>query len=116
MYCEIKNVKASGRLSESGFLVLQGSEAVLKERPSVKKYPYPSTLRAQLSADGILKMATDRMIFTRDHEFTSPSAAASVIHGGHTNGLQAWKDSKGISLKEKEEKDLSDKQDSGDGN
>lgn len=111
MYCKIKNVKASGRLSENGFLVLQGSESVLEERPSVKKYPYPSILRAQLSADGILKVENDRMVFTKDYEFSSPSAAASVIHGGHANGLQEWKDSKGISLKEKEEKELSNKPD-----
>jgi hypothetical protein len=46
------------------------------------------------------------MVFTKDYEFSSPSAAASVIHGGHANGLQAWKDSNGISLKEKEEKEV----------
>lgn len=106
MYCEIKNVKASGRLSENGFLVLRGSEAVLEERPSVKKYPYSSTLRAQLSEDGTLKVENGRMVFTKDYEFSSPSAAASVIHGGQANGLKEWKDSKGISLKEKEEKEL----------
>jgi hypothetical protein len=106
LFCEIKNVKATGRPSENGFLVLKGSEAVLEERPSVKKYPYPSILRAELSADGVLKAENDRMVFTKDYEFSSPSAAASVIHGGHANGLQAWKDSNGISLKEKEEKEV----------
>ena len=54
------------------------------------------------------------MVFTKDYEFSSPSAAASVIHGGHANGLQAWKDTKGISLKEKEEKEVSNKPDTGD--
>lgn len=107
LFCEIKNVKAVGRPAENGFLVLKGSEAVLEERPSVKKYPYPSILRAQLSADGVLKAENDRMVFTKDYEFSSPSAAASVIHGGSANGLQAWKDSNGISLKEKEEKEVS---------
>ena len=107
LYCEIKGLKATGRISENGFLVLQGSHAVLEERPSVKKYPYPSILRAQLSTDGILKVETDRMIFTKDYEFSSPSAAASVIQGGHTNGQLTWKDSKGVSLKEREEKELS---------
>jgi hypothetical protein len=106
LYCEIKNVKASGRQSESGFLVLQGSETVLEERPSAKKYPYSAKLRAQLSSDGILRTEKSKMIFTKDFEFSSPSAAASVIHGGQANGLIAWKDSKGVSLKEKEEKGL----------
>lgn len=111
LFCEIKNVKASGRPSENGFLVQKGSEAVLEERPSVKKYPYPSILRAQLSADGVLRAEKDKMVFTKDYEFSSPSAAASVIHGGHANGLQAWKDTKGISLKEKEENEVSNKSD-----
>jgi len=32
--------------------------------------------------------------------------AATVIHGGQANGLTVWKDAKGVSLKEKEEKDI----------
>jgi hypothetical protein len=40
--CTIKKVKASGRQTENGFLVLKGSEAVLEERPSVKKYGPPA--------------------------------------------------------------------------
>lgn len=110
LFCEIKNVKATGSPSENGFLVLKGSEAVLEERRSTKKYPYSSILRAQLSADGVLKAENDRMVFTKDYEFSSPSAAASVIHGGQANGLQAWKDLNGISLKEKEEKEVSTSQ------
>jgi hypothetical protein len=45
-------------------------------------------------------------IFLADHEFSSPSAAAAVIHGGQANGLVAWKDSEGVSLKQKEEKGI----------
>ena len=105
MFCEIKNVKAMGRPSENGFLVLKGSEAVLKERPSVKKYPYPSKLREQLSSDGVLNLEKDKLVFTKDYEFSSPSSAASVIHGGHANGLQAWKDTNGVSLKDLEQMD-----------
>ena len=49
----------------------------------------------------------DRLVFKKDYEFSSPSAAASVVHGGHANGLREWKDSNGIPLKDKEEKELS---------
>ena len=105
--CAIKKVKATGRPTESGFLVLKGSEAVLEERPSVKKYPYPSTVRSQLLSEGTLTKGTDRLVFVKDYEFSSPSAAASVIHGGHANGLIAWKDEKGVSLKELEQKEMS---------
>jgi hypothetical protein len=104
--CTIKKVKATGRPSESGFLVVKGSEAVLQERPSVKKYPYPSTVRSQLLSEGVLTEQGDRLVFAKDYEFTSPSAAASVIHGGHANGLISWKNSRGLTLKELEQNEM----------
>ena len=107
LFCAIKTVKATGRPSENGFLVLAGSEAVLKERPSVTKYPHPSMLRAQLCAEGVLHAQKDKLVFAKGYEFSSPSAAASVIYGGHANGLTAWRDAEGVSLKEREQKDIS---------
>src|SRR3989339_404086 len=107
--CTIKNVKATGRTAENGFIAFKGSEAVLSERPSVKKYPYPSILRSQLISEGVLIQASDKLVFTKDYEFSSPSAAASVIHGGHANGLREWKDINGVSLKELEQKDMANK-------
>ena len=38
----------------------------------------------------------------KDVEFSSPSAAAAVIHGGQANGLTAWKNPQNKSLKELE--------------
>jgi hypothetical protein len=102
LFCNTKGIKASGRQTESGFVVLKGSEAVLKERPSTKIYPYAANLRKALQSEGIVANKKDRMVFLSDHEFTSPSAAAAVIYGGQENGLLAWKDSKGVSLKKKE--------------
>ena len=87
-------------------MVLKGSEAVLKERPSTQKYQYAANLRATLRSDGIVEEKNDRFVFLADYEFSSPSAAAAVIHGGQANGLTSWKDSKGSSLKQKEEKDI----------
>jgi Domain of unknown function (DUF4357) len=109
LYCEIKGVKATGIRSEDGFIVLKGSEAVREERPSVKKYPYPSKMREQLLSEGVLNAAGDKLVFVKDYEFSSPSAAAAVIHGGHANGLIAWEDEKGVTLKEKEQNEVSNK-------
>lgn len=106
LYCKIKNLKATGRQTDSGFVVLKGSEAVLTERPSTQKYQYAANLRTTLVSENIVEKKDDRLIFVSDYEFSSPSAAAAVIHGGQANGLTAWKDSKGISLKQKEEKDI----------
>ncbi|MGA8241549.1 MAG: GIY-YIG nuclease family protein [Desulfobacterales bacterium] len=106
LFCEIKGLKATGRQTDNGFVVLKGSEAVLEERPSTQKYLYAANLRAALRSDGVVEAKNDRLVFLADHEFSSPSAAAAVIHGGQANGLTAWKDSKGVSLKQKEEKDI----------
>jgi hypothetical protein len=98
--CEIKGVKARGHLSPNGFVILSGSQAVLNERPSTQKYPWALNMRLKLKEEGALAVATDSLVFTRDVEFTSPSAAAAVVHGGHANGLTAWKDSEGRTLKQ----------------
>lgn len=50
-----------------------------------------------------------KLVFSKDYEFSSPSAAAAVIHGGQANGLISWKNSAGETLKEIEEKEISNK-------
>lgn len=107
LYCEIKDVRATGRLSSDGFLVFKGSLAVLEERPSTKKYPQPLIIRNKLVEDGVLTKKPTGLEFTKDFEFSSASAAASVIHGGHANGLVAWKNRDGLSLKDKEALEIS---------
>ncbi|NTV15795.1 MAG: GIY-YIG nuclease family protein [Desulfobulbaceae bacterium] len=100
LYCDIKGIRAIGHLSPNGFVVLKDSQAVLAERASTQKYPWPHNMREQLKEEGTLVIQSDCLVFTRDREFSSPSAAASIIHGGHANGLTAWKDNQGKTLKE----------------
>lgn len=100
--CEIKGLKATGRLTPNGIVVLAGSQAVLTERPSSQKYPWPVNMRQKLKDEGVLVTKPDHLLFARNAEFSSPSAAAAVIHGGHANGLTAWKNNSGKSLKELE--------------
>ncbi len=57
-------------------------------------------MRQRLKEEGVLFVEEDHLIFTRDEEFSSPSAAAAVIDGGHANGLIAWKSKDGKTLKE----------------
>lgn len=100
LFCEIKGLKARGHLIPTGFLVLKGSQAVLHERASSEKYPWARNMRQNLKEDGVLAEQQDCLLFTRDAEFSSPSAAAGVVHGGHANGLTAWKNNNGKTLKE----------------
>lgn len=100
--CEIKGIKATGRLTPNGIVVLGGSQAVLNERPSSQKYPWALNMRQRLREEGTLTIRTDHLLFTGDVEFSSPSAAAAVIHGGQANGLTAWKNKDGKTLKDLE--------------
>lgn len=100
LYCEIKGLKAKGHLSPNGFVVFKGSQAVLKDRASSKKYPWAANIRERLRDEGVLVQNEDHFIFARDEDFSSPSAAAAVVHGGHANGLIAWRNKDGKTLKE----------------
>lgn len=106
--CAIKDVMAKGRQTRDGLLVYSGSQAVLEERPSTQKYPYAANIRAQLRSEGVLSEAAGKLVFARDYEFSSPSAAAAVIHGGQANGLTAWVDSEGRSLKDRESEEVAE--------
>jgi hypothetical protein len=76
---------------------------VLEERPSAESYPYVVAQRKQLIADGTLVEKNRLLVFAKDAEFSSPSIAAVVIHGGSANGLTAWKATDGKSLKQLDE-------------
>ena len=100
---EIKGIMASGRRTADGFVVLKGSQVVKQLRPSAPtRSPFVIKMREQLLTDGTLVEEGDGLRFTQDVEFTSPSAAASVVHGGAANGLTSWKTSEGVTLKKLE--------------
>ena len=99
--CSIKGLIAKGRRSPIGFVVFQGSQAVVENRPSAQKqHPYVVILRDRLVQERTLVLENGHYRFTKDTEFSSPSAAASVVRGGGSNGLVEWKDRDGRTLKE----------------
>lgn len=102
LFCEISGLKAVGRLTPNGIVVLAQSQAVQALRRSAADYPWVVNAREQLLKDGALIPADGHLVFSRNHEFTSPSAAAAVIHGGTANGRTAWKDAGGQTLKQLE--------------
>jgi hypothetical protein len=54
--------------------------------------------------DGTLQEKDSFLLFVKDAEFSSPSAAAAVVHGGGANGLTEWKTTDGTTLKEMDER------------
>ena len=104
LQCKNKGAVARGRRTEGGFVVFKDSTAVAAERPSAEtQHPFVVALRKKLAQDGTLVEQDGFLVFTKDAEFDSPSAVAAVIHGGGANGLTAWKDLGGKTLKELEE-------------
>ena len=92
-----KGIVATGKRTSNGFMIFKDSQAVLESRPSAK---WSRQKRDELQEKGILEINGNHMIFTVDTEFGSPSTAGCMVAGGSTNGLTAWKNAKGQTLKE----------------
>jgi hypothetical protein len=103
LFCRIKGLEARGQRTANGFVVFKASAAVLEERPSVAQSPYISAQRKQLLEVGALVAKSDRLLFTKDTEFSSPSTAAAIVRGGSANGLIEWKSADGKTLKQLDE-------------
>jgi hypothetical protein len=95
--CTIKGLTAKGKRSANGFVVFKGSQAVKEHREVSIRI---AVKRDEFIADGLLVVNEDHLIFTKDYEFSSPSAAASIVCGGPSNGLTYWKNSNGLVLKD----------------
>jgi len=104
LFCRIKGAEAKGQRTATGFVVFKGSTAVSQDRRSaVEKNPSVLRRRNELTQDGTLVRQGDFLVFTKDVEFSSPSAAAIVIRGGNSSGLENWKTADGKTLRELDE-------------
>lgn len=92
-----RNAVAKGQRTSEGFMVLKDSKASMETMPS-----FPSSLismRERLLESGTLKEVDGTFVFSQNHVFGSPSAAAMVVLGRPSNGLGEWKDERGVTLK-----------------
>lgn len=94
-------IDATGMMSDEGFVVFGGSTGDVEVRSHLGKGWL--AYREQLIAEGAMRVEASQVVFTKDVLFTSPSAAAGIVAGGAYNGREAWKDARGVSLKELEE-------------
>jgi len=80
-------------------VVFKGSQAVKDSRAVAESWGKKRELYLE---QGLLDVEVDCLVFTKDYEFTSPSAAAAIVCGGSSNGLTAWKNKNGVALKDLE--------------
>lgn len=97
LVCQGKGYEAHGSDTAQGFLVFADS-TVTKEIGSSLSFSQRK-LREDLLKNGVLQIDGTVLRFTLDYAFSSPSTAASLIHGRSANGRIEWKDSNGKTLK-----------------
>ncbi|TIT66272.1 MAG: GIY-YIG nuclease family protein [Mesorhizobium sp.] len=90
---------AKGLYTEEGFVVLTGSYGPA----TLVKSAIGTTIdrqRGRAIASGAAHIEGDRIVFSVDYLFTSPSAAASCLASHSANGWTSWKRSDGRTLHE----------------
>lgn len=97
-YCKGKQAKATGEMTDEGFVVFEGSTANLNETKTIGDSA--SQYRWMLLKDNSVTEKNRLLFFTRDVIFSSPSAASSVILGRSSNGWTEWKNKEGKTLDE----------------
>lgn len=90
-------VKAIGRPISEGFAVLKGSKIAAEVASSLSKSVVDK--RQSLIDKGVVD---ENFTFTEDWPFSSPSLAAAIVVGYSINGRLAWKDKRGMALKDVE--------------
>lgn len=81
---------AAAKESGSAFTVLAGSQAKLDWSGQPHSY---LELRETLRSSGTLKLSSDEthLVFTKDTDFNSPSAASATVLGRTDNGRNTWR-------------------------
>lgn len=95
-----RGADAIGMSASDGFWVLKGSKIANKPTSSVPSATIKYINKLQSSA-----VIVDNQ-FTKDHCFSSPSLAASIVMTRSANGLTEWKDKNGKTLKEIEQSNI----------
>lgn len=98
-FCSGRGVEGRGEYVEDGFLVLRGSQAAKTETKSAQG-GWVSRVRERLLSGSVLVNDGDAYVFSEDHLFGTPSAAAVAVLGRNANGWVAWKDGQGRTLDE----------------
>jgi hypothetical protein len=93
----IRGANARAVYGEDGLVVLEGSRGPATITVSAKG-SFVESARAKLIQAKVIRIDGREIVFTRDYAFGTPSNAAAVVAGRHTNGWIEWKYSDGRTL------------------
>lgn len=97
--CGGKKAKASGRMTNEGFVVYKDSTATTQFSSAVAERNQKNI--EKLVSNGYLEKKDDDLyLFIKDYVFNSPSAASDIILGNSTSGWKKWKTENGKTLEE----------------
>lgn len=94
----VRGADAQGKPTSDGFVVFKGSKAAITTVPSITSSFVK--LRQKLIDDNLLRKNEECFEFSEDYVFSSPSTAAVIVMGRNANGLEEWKMSNGITLRD----------------
>ncbi len=98
LFCKAQDVLAIAHIIDKSIVRIDaGSSARKKITPSFNGGSY-FKLREELLNKGVLSDNGDLLIFKKDYDFDSLSAAASIVLGVPTDGQIAWKNKNDISI------------------
>lgn len=100
LYCKRSGADGRGLYTPEGFVVLKGSSGRSQVVPQLVDTP-DARARQNLIDAGVVSVAGDRMTFTKDHLFGSPSSAATALMARTANGWKEWETKDGTTLDEK---------------
>ena len=96
-----KTFNATMQETDQGYIVSRGSEA--KKSLSKSCTETYRNMRRKLVETGIMKENLDKLVFTEDTIFNSPSAASNMVLGRNSNGFTEWITKNGLTFKEVQE-------------
>jgi hypothetical protein len=98
-YNEGKGALATGRISNEGFIVYQGSTAVRETEYSKSAQEKNPKMIKRLLDNGYIAVLDDKYYtFVKDCLFNTPSAASDIIQGNSSNGWLKWRTKEGKTL------------------
>ena len=99
----VSGLTANAIQTNEGLVVLGNSEVA--NNPT-KNYGYGALRESLIEEGSITKNVSGKLLFSKNHLFSSPSAAAAVILGYSVNGRSVWKNENGKSIKEIEQSEI----------